>query len=586
MQQAIGELIRQARRQHNLTQTELGGTRFSKSYVSAVERNKIMSSAEALRFFAEQLGQPDDYFTSLVQQVENVRQLSMSHAPGLPGMSNAAFQDDALTLLDILLEGRELPNFPARYDFAALSPEVIAALPGHKQSRYYFLTGLIAKEKQDHSEAQDAFECALALAPVRNRPAILDELGVNYYAAKAYQIALGYHLRALHLLQKEPGSGDAIAELRFKVELHCGDDYRALGAYQQAREHYEQARLHLNSEHDMRTAGILYMGLGYCTYVLIHQRTSLVIQADERATFEEMEREFQRAVSFLLQARSVYQVSGDRGGEASARLTLAMALLDFSTRQRQMVQEKARAIGRQTAANCTSLLNDAEEQCRQVLLGWQDPASGANFSGDLDTTIYMALAYLVRIAVQRATLARLGGYSDTAYRERAMASYLCQQILHSLSESSLPWTLMRNAATLQSDSMAYQPPSLPRVPGLLNGRNGHVHSLMSLVEVYFAAGEVAEEIGHFATSHEYSRDSYTRATQCFQAALDVAHLIKEKEYDRSYLVRCYQRCTCILEERMLTSSEMFDETIRTLLTILKGELWELQYPVLDKTLLS
>ena len=148
---------------------------------------------------------------------------------------------------------------------------------------------------------------------------------------------------------------------------------------------------------------------------------------------------------------------------------------------------------------------------------------------------------------------------------------------------------MRNAATLQSDSMAYQPPSLPRVSGLLNGRNGHstfAHSLMSLVEVYFAAGEVAEEIGHFATSHEYSRDSYTRATQCFQAALDVAHLIKEKENDRSYLVRCYQRCTCILEERMLTSSEMFDETIRTLLTILKGELWQLQYPVLDKTLLS
>src|SRR5437868_10075929 len=432
MQQAIGEFIRQARRQHNLTQTELGGTRFSKSYVSAVERNKIMSSAEALRFFAEQLGQPDDYFTSLVQQVDNVRQLSISHAPVLPGMSNAAFQDDALTLLDILLEGRELPNFPAHYDFAALSPEVIAALPGHKQSRYYFLTGLIAKEKQDLSEAQDAYERALALAPERHRPAILDELGVNYYAAKAYQIALGYHLRALHLLQKEPGSGDAIAELRFKVELHCGDDYCALGAYQQAREHYEQARLHLNSEHDMRTAGLLYMGLGYCTYVMIHQRTALVIQADERAIFEEMEREFQRAVSFLLQARSIYQVSGDRGGEASARLTLAMVLLDFSTRQRQMLQEKTDTLGRHAVANCTVLLNDAEEQCRQVLLACQDLAAGTSVPADLDATIYIALSYLVRIAVQRATLARSGEYIDTAYRERAIASSLCQPIVDSL----------------------------------------------------------------------------------------------------------------------------------------------------------
>ena len=63
MQQTIGEFIRQTRRQQNITQTELGGPRFSKSYVSAVERNKITASSEALTFFAEQLRQPRDYFT-------------------------------------------------------------------------------------------------------------------------------------------------------------------------------------------------------------------------------------------------------------------------------------------------------------------------------------------------------------------------------------------------------------------------------------------------------------------------------------------------------------------------------------------
>src|SRR5947209_9414269 len=120
MQQAIGELIRQARRQHNLTQTELGGTRFSKSYVSAVERNKITSSTEALHFFAEQLGQPDDYFTSLVQQIDNIRQLSIPNASGLPGMSNIALQDETLTLLDILLESTDLRNLPVRYDLPTL----------------------------------------------------------------------------------------------------------------------------------------------------------------------------------------------------------------------------------------------------------------------------------------------------------------------------------------------------------------------------------------------------------------------------------------------------------------------------------
>src|SRR5437588_8303838 len=165
MQQPIGEFIRQVRRQHNLTQSELGGMRFSKSYVSAVERNKIASSPEALRFFAEQLGQPDDYFTSLVQQVDNIRQLSMPNVPGLLTSSDTAYQDEALTLLDILLESTELHNLSARYDLPRLAPEVIAALPGHKQSRYYFLMGLVAKQKQDLIYVLDAFERAHALAP-------------------------------------------------------------------------------------------------------------------------------------------------------------------------------------------------------------------------------------------------------------------------------------------------------------------------------------------------------------------------------------------------------------------------------------
>src|SRR5205807_4271327 len=129
------------------------------------------------------------------------------------------------------------------------------------------------------------------------------------------QVALGYHLRALNLLQNE-ADNDETSGLRFKVELHCGDDYRALGGYLRAFEHYEQARLHLHPEHDMKTAGLLYMGLGYCTYILIHQQTALFTQPDERATFGEMEPEFQRALSLLLQSRSVYRVSGDRAGEA------------------------------------------------------------------------------------------------------------------------------------------------------------------------------------------------------------------------------------------------------------------------------
>ncbi len=66
----IGETLRQMRRQQSLTQTELGGDHFSKSYISAVERDKIAPSYEALHFFAEQLGLQRDYFEKRLLQSE------------------------------------------------------------------------------------------------------------------------------------------------------------------------------------------------------------------------------------------------------------------------------------------------------------------------------------------------------------------------------------------------------------------------------------------------------------------------------------------------------------------------------------
>jgi hypothetical protein len=51
-------------------------------------------------------------------------------------------------------------------------------------------------------------------------------------------------------------------------------------------------------------------------------------------------------------------------------------------------------------------------------------------SPDLSPSLYTALAYLIRIAVRRALLARLEeGHIDRAYRERAFAASLCQQVL-------------------------------------------------------------------------------------------------------------------------------------------------------------
>ena len=138
MQQPVGELIRQLRRQRSLTQTELGGTRFSKSYVSAVEREKIIPSVEALHFFAEQFGQSSDYLVQLKQETESRER----HFPALQTSScnHIEIQEEFSNLLDILLEGAEQHTFSPAHDLPMLSPEMIATLPLQRQARYSFLT--------------------------------------------------------------------------------------------------------------------------------------------------------------------------------------------------------------------------------------------------------------------------------------------------------------------------------------------------------------------------------------------------------------------------------------------------------------
>jgi transcriptional regulator with XRE-family HTH domain len=326
--QHVGEYIRQERRQLNLTQSSLGQTRYSKSYVSAVERNKIIPSLEALRFFAEQMGQPSDYFKKVLEQTEQLRTTDLLHSASPSAMGERLFPARDLTFLNILLDKTEHPNLQAFQEYSTLTAEFVASLPLEQQASYIFLMGLIAQEKRDLVTARSAFERAFALVSPKQQPVILDELGHNYYLQHYYQMALHYHLRVLNLLENDSAE-ECNSPLQFKVELHCGNDYQALGAYEQAAAMYERARTHLNTTHELKTAGVLYFGLGYCIYA--HMRQLAAQTESQRSTPEEIQAQYQQAIGFLVQSRSVYHVSNDHQSEALARLTLAQAELDLSS---------------------------------------------------------------------------------------------------------------------------------------------------------------------------------------------------------------------------------------------------------------
>ncbi len=582
MQQPIGEIVRQVRRLRNLTQRELAGDHYSKSYVSAVEHGRIMPSAEALRFFAERLGQPDGNFVALLQQPDVEKALSVLDTT-LPTTNGHTRQAMTPALLLTLLEQADLPGLSPLNHLPALAADALAGLPPHLQARYHFLMGLGAKAQGDVAAALRAFEAALALAPLDRQAAILDEIGTCYARQLAHHTALGYHLHALRLLAGGPASR-ASALLRLAVELHCGDDFQAVGAYRQALGYYESARVHLSAHHDLATTGKLYAGLGYLLYAALFPATAPSSSAALSHSPEQIEHDYQRASNFLRQGLSFYQASGDRLGGANARLTLATLLLDWSVWRRRTIQSLADTSERRPSKTLLMpLLDEATERYRQVLLAWQDPDQSDEVPlAELDALLYTALAGLVRIAVQRAICARLGNNSvDVAYRERAFAAQLCRLILETLSTSSPPWAIISQALTLTAAALEYRSPSLLRftdLPDLLTAQGDTpLHRALSLIEVYTAVGEVAEELGRVAAVPAFAHDCYAQANQYQQAALSLAYRLHVKgERDPGYLARLYQRWITLLEERAIASPALSEETTRALLRVLQQGFWHLQ----------
>src|SRR5690349_17603929 len=125
MQQSLGIYIRQLRRQMSLTQTELGGERYSKSYVSAVERGSILPSQDALRFFADQLYQPIDQFEPLLQEAQQRKQSHpfVNSSSVLMGEDN--LHSEIITQLDLILAGANPHSHILNRELARFSQDAI-----------------------------------------------------------------------------------------------------------------------------------------------------------------------------------------------------------------------------------------------------------------------------------------------------------------------------------------------------------------------------------------------------------------------------------------------------------------------------
>src|ERR671931_2206302 len=102
----LGERLRQLRVSAGMTQTELAGDRFSKEYVSQIERGKTRPKRETIKWLAERLGVDAGYLENGVSTDERGR------------------VDSSLARAEALIEGRR--NLEEIEVFEAIRSAVLA----------------------------------------------------------------------------------------------------------------------------------------------------------------------------------------------------------------------------------------------------------------------------------------------------------------------------------------------------------------------------------------------------------------------------------------------------------------------------
>lgn len=547
MGQLLGEYIRQLRRERRLTQTELGGEHFSKSYVSAIEREQITPTAEALRFFAEQLGLPSDALTLMSQQLKQ----------GEQNISPIPYHDNT----------------------HSLSPNLIATLPTQHASSPIgdiFLRGIAAQQQGDISTALSMLEATLGMASPIDRPIVLDALGTNYALGYAYPIALNYHQRAYRLLLEQEQEKKGSIDTLFSVELHCANDCRALGLHERACMYYKLAHKHLLPSQSMKAAGELYAGLGYCTYASYWQHLHTDSHSSLQTKPKDFEQQSKAALEFLEQSSTVYLLGGDQEAVVKNQLICVMILLEFGTYQRGYAHTPDREIASSsTISPFLALFKKAEEQCRNILLTCTPPRSSITPSlgrAFVTTTI----AYIIRGKVQRAALARLDGESELATQELAKATGLYQQLLDTLTEPAIPAPLIEEALTeldhFPDSQVPFSNNNLEKseraeTPVVVEG-----FEILSHAELYFAIAEALEERALLAATDQETASLYTQANAYFlRACSKISELRPESGNDPSYITRMYRATFDLLLERQ-KHTPFSPQTAQTLNELLRMEL--------------
>jgi len=236
----LGERLRQLRVAGGMTQTELAGDRFSKEYVSQIERGKTRPTHETIAWLAERLGVDAGFLANGVSADDRGR------------------VDAGLARADALLEARR--NDEALAQFESIRPAVLATGLPELEVRVLSGEATVRMRGGEVREAIALLERARGLSEHAEfsdveRADVVFRLGVARYKLNSIQTAIGLFDEALKLAQRSELPSD---QLRSNILAWRSRCYRRRRDLEAAREDVERALELAEGLNDRRTAADVY----------------------------------------------------------------------------------------------------------------------------------------------------------------------------------------------------------------------------------------------------------------------------------------------------------------------------------------
>jgi tetratricopeptide (TPR) repeat protein len=236
----LGERLRQLRVAGGMTQTELAGDRFSKEYVSQIERGKTKPTGETIRWLADRLGVDPGYLANGVDADERGR------------------VEAALARTDALLEARR--NDEALEELDRVRAAVLATGLPELEARLLSSEATVRIRRGEVREAVALLERARGLSEGSGfsdveRADVLFRLAVARYKLNSIQTAIGLFDEALKLAERSEIRSD---QLRSNILAWRSRCYRRRRDLEAAREDVERALELAESLNDKRTAADVY----------------------------------------------------------------------------------------------------------------------------------------------------------------------------------------------------------------------------------------------------------------------------------------------------------------------------------------